>query len=176
MTTAIDASMIENAGGVISGVVTDAVTGKPIPNVTVVAEGHTHPAYATATTDSNGAYSIIDLSQGSYVVHFEGPADRYADQYYDNASSIDPYTAVDVMAFETTSGIDAAMVLAGTSPTTTPTATPSTTPTAPPRGGAGGKGDPLATTGSEVPIAAMVLGLTLTLAGVVLVRRRKVVS
>ena len=50
--------------GKISGVVTDAQTGDPIPGVNVVIVGE----QVGATTDAQGRYSILNLSPGTYDV------------------------------------------------------------------------------------------------------------
>lgn len=55
--------------GVITGRVTDASTGSPLPAVTVTV---THSAgTSTTATDSNGAYVLTGLSEGSFTAVFE---------------------------------------------------------------------------------------------------------
>ncbi|GLI84555.1 hypothetical protein ANABIO32_22650 [Rossellomorea marisflavi] len=63
---------LERVPSRILGVVTDAVTGLPIPNATVTLfiEG-TEIAVASTTTDQDGNYLLGGLSAGSYSLRFE---------------------------------------------------------------------------------------------------------
>ena len=158
-TSGIDAAMAP--GGIISGTVTD--TASP-PNdlagicvdVASTSAGSPGPfgwiGY-TASTASDGTYSITRLPAGSYYVRFWNcgpPGTNYAPQWYQDASSRDTATAVSVSAGQTTSGIDAAMAPGGIiSGTVTDTASPSNplgricviaTPTSTATGVSGGSG------------------------------------
>lgn len=50
--------------GSITGIITEAVTGTPIAEVTV----STTPATASDTTDTSGQYTLSDLEEGTYMV------------------------------------------------------------------------------------------------------------
>lgn len=50
--------------GLLSGVITDAKTGKPIPSATVIV----NPGNYTAITDSAGKYALQDVPEGNYTV------------------------------------------------------------------------------------------------------------
>jgi carboxypeptidase family protein len=114
-TSNINAAM--TAGGTISGVVTDAATGKSAGGVCVTVESNqTEAQQAFATTAANGTYSIDSLPIGSFLVSFSsgcGSSSAYSTQYYKNALSPNAGTPVSTSAGTDTSGISAAMVVGG---------------------------------------------------------------
>ncbi len=136
----IDASMHE--GGTITGKMIAAATGAPLVDGEVCAftEGAfiLESEYRCATTDDAGEYALTALATDTYSVVFFPPAGtKYLLQYFDGRSTGEEATPVLVTAGSATSGIDAAMHLAGESPppapppvspptTTTVGATPST--------------------------------------------------
>ena len=89
-------------GGEITGQVTSASTGDPLPNVSVSASGASGDGYGTATTDGNGDYTIVGLPTDSYYVSYQDPAGSYLDQQY-------AHNPVAVSAGQTTTAIDGAM-------------------------------------------------------------------
>lgn len=60
----IDAQL--EVGGSITGVVTSAATGLPLPSISVYASGNA--GYAYDYTDSNGEYALVGLGSGTYSV------------------------------------------------------------------------------------------------------------
>jgi lysophospholipase L1-like esterase len=99
--------------GTLSGTVTDAITGSPIEGVCVYADSRDGGSgYGSATTASDGTYTIVGLATGSYVVEFspcEGSSTNYLTQFYDDATDEASATAVSVTAGGGTVGIDAAL-------------------------------------------------------------------
>ena len=89
-------------GGEITGQVTSASTGDPLPNVSVSASGASGAGYGTASTDANGDYTIVGLPTDNYYVSYQDPAGSYLDQQYTQ-------NPVAVAAGQTTTAIDAAM-------------------------------------------------------------------
>jgi subtilisin family serine protease len=64
-TTVVDIAMSQVASGTLRGVVTSVLGGGPVANATVTVTGTPLPS---ATTDSNGNYSIANVPFGSYTV------------------------------------------------------------------------------------------------------------
>jgi lysophospholipase L1-like esterase len=99
--------------GTISGTVTDAVSGSPVEGACVDARASDGGSgYGSATTASDGTYTIVGLATGSYVVEFspcEGSSTNYLTQFYDDATDEASATAVSVTAGGGTVGIDAAL-------------------------------------------------------------------
>jgi len=62
------ARLSAQATGTITGAVTDADTGRPLPNVRVSVVDGTR----AALTDQNGRYRIADVPAGEYVLRAEG--------------------------------------------------------------------------------------------------------
>jgi hypothetical protein len=116
----INAVMVK--AGTITGIVTRKDTGTVIPNINVSAYDAVTGYYVfSGYTNSEGSYSITNLTAGSYKLGFGvvsylnilyGNA-VYAGQWYSNKASSSSATTVAVVAGGTTSGINAAMVIAG---------------------------------------------------------------
>src|ERR1700722_4118675 len=113
----IDAAM--RPGGMITGVVIDAVTRDRIAGLEVCAYRPLvveDPPSRCGTTDADGEYAIDPLVSGEYVVVFRvpsnGPLD-YAPQYYNDQASAEQTNEVPVTIGGTTPGIDAAMQSGG---------------------------------------------------------------
>jgi hypothetical protein len=104
-TTGIDAQL--QAGGAISGTVTDAATHKPLSAV-VVAWTPSHALAGVVFTNASGQYTITGLASGSYVVGFE--SSKHIAQYYNGASVFASATPVGVTQGSVTTAIDAALV------------------------------------------------------------------
>lgn len=93
--------------GKISGTVTDAETGDPLPGVNVVVEGTSQGA----TTNAGGFYNILNVAPGTYTVRatFVGYADAVRTGVNVN---IDLTTAVDFELQEEAVGLDEVTVQA----------------------------------------------------------------
>jgi len=106
-------------GGQITGTVTDAATGAPLPFIAAcaVARGGPPTEHACAITNAKGAYALTDLAGGSYAVEFVNPLiHMYETQYYHDKTTLASANAVRVTPPNITSGIDAALQHAGTRP------------------------------------------------------------
>jgi Carboxypeptidase regulatory-like domain len=107
-------------GAEISGTVTEASTGAPVEGILVCAVAGVGGANgseiaACATTTAGGGYALIGLRAGSYEVVFFG-GEKFATQAYDDKSTPAEAEPVAVSEGGTTSGIDAALALASSSP------------------------------------------------------------
>ena len=91
-------------GGIISGRVTDALSGDGLQGIEVCAFVPEEYFGGCAGSDANGDYSIPGLAAGSYVVEFWSE-DGYQEAVYGGGNG----TPVDVTVGATTSGIDAAL-------------------------------------------------------------------
>lgn len=81
--------------GAISGVVTDSITGNPIPNARVNARRINGHGCGTAVTDENGYYIIQNLAPGLYRV--TACAQNYYPKHYPNpVEVIDGQTTTDI--------------------------------------------------------------------------------
>lgn len=108
----VDAAM--RAGGMLSGVVTDAGTHAPVVGATVTVYDSDGNSVGSATTDDSGAYTVEQLPTGTYDVGFAGPSGAgYEAQYYDNERSAAFEDPVPVTAGYTTNRIDAALQSSG---------------------------------------------------------------
>ena len=97
--------------GAISGAVTDAALGAPLPGVQVQVYDAQDDIVGFATTDADGAYLVSGLPAGSYRVGFS--TGGYGAQYYNGSGTLAGAGAVSVTAGQTTDSIDAAMPRAG---------------------------------------------------------------
>ncbi|MCP3909875.1 MAG: hypothetical protein GY713_02875 [Actinomycetia bacterium] len=90
----IDADLDQAA--VISGVVTDSVSGLPLPGIAVTVNG---AGFRIVTTASDGSYEVSGLRAGDYVVSFEDQAapPAHAMEFYDNAPDAGTATTVAAM-------------------------------------------------------------------------------
>ncbi len=100
-------------GPIVSGTVTSASTGKPIPGICVGLNSSSANNYVslTAVTGTAGTYRIDQIPTGTYEVQFNGGcgnAGSYSPQAYDNASEFLPQP-ITVTAGQSLTGIDAAM-------------------------------------------------------------------
>ncbi|HMP71938.1 MAG TPA: carboxypeptidase regulatory-like domain-containing protein [Kiritimatiellia bacterium] len=115
----IDVVMTARADQGISGTVVDDENGIPLPNIWAQAlawDGFDWEMVEEAQTGEFGHYVIRPLPAGSYRVRFYDPWGEYITEYYDDQSSVDLATDVDVFEDEVTGGIDAALVRAGDIP------------------------------------------------------------
>jgi phage gpG-like protein len=123
-TSGINAQLTE--GGWITGTVTNATTGAPIPGVPVCAFVSAGEIEECAVTGATGEYAIAGLPTGVYEVGFNG-GKAYGIQYYSGASSFAGARPVSVVAGRTDGGIDA--TLGG--PSGAPSPPPSPSPPSP---------------------------------------------
>lgn len=103
-------------GGTISGTVTRASDGTPVPDVTVWVDGA--GGSTSVVTDAAGRYTAVGLGAGDYLVEFAPPIiddqpPELAPEYYDDARSPDAATWVTVAAGGAVDGVDAALEATG---------------------------------------------------------------
>jgi carboxypeptidase family protein len=93
-------------GGEISGTVTAAAGGTPLPGVGVCAVTPVGTPVSCGETDGGGEYTLTSLATASYEVRFEGQgvSAQYAEQFYEGGA------AVRVEAGQARAGIDAELV------------------------------------------------------------------
>jgi 5-hydroxyisourate hydrolase-like protein (transthyretin family) len=92
-------------GGNITGTVT-GTGGAPVENVWVrayLSDGDDWAASNDAATAEDGSYDLAGLPTGTYRLEFSDSSDEYATEYYDNASSLEAATSLQVTAASTTS-------------------------------------------------------------------------
>lgn len=118
-------------GASVSGVVTAASNGADLSGICVMAQNKTnYQDYGDTAVTTSGTYTITGLPAGSYAIHFTdgcGNATNYADQYYNNAYTIQAANAVKVASGGAATGVNASLVLgASVSGTVTDSATGAT--------------------------------------------------
>jgi len=109
-TSGIDATL--PIGATISGTVTSARTGGPVPGICVDIEGTQTGTEASVTTAGDGTYSADQLPVDTYQVVFSGGCGNtgsYAPQGYDDTSPADPQNIDVSAAGQSVTGIDAAL-------------------------------------------------------------------
>lgn len=105
----IDAAMVL-AGG-LTGTVT--YNGSPVTNMQVSAFDATNGLGWTVPTDASGKYTFSNLPTGSYKVLFQGHDLGYVDQWYNARQDANTADMVSITPGVVTSGVDAALALAG---------------------------------------------------------------
>jgi hypothetical protein len=108
----IDAELAQ--AGKISGLVTQVSNGQPADSISVSAwfyNGSNWTQIANATTAINGVYTIGSLPPGAYRVKFNDLVfpQRFIDEWYNNVTSVNAGTNVNVTANVTTPNINASM-------------------------------------------------------------------
>ena len=112
-TSGINATLV--LGGKISGIVTNS-NGTGISGISVNAYDATTNTFVNGIpTDTNGFYTISNLSAGSYKVLFATGNTGYLQQYYNNRTggTISTADVVSVTAGSITSGINATLTAGG---------------------------------------------------------------
>jgi len=116
-TSGIDSNL--TMGGAISGTVTDAATGAPIPNLSVYTYDSSGAYAGSVTTTAAGAYTKMGLSAGTYYLRTSNDL-GYIDELYGDLPCLDHRcpavttgAAVSVTAGSTTGGIGFALVAGG---------------------------------------------------------------
>lgn len=107
-------------GAEISGTVTEAATGTPLEGILVcavedVGSPNGSEIAACASTAAGGKYTLVGLRGGSYEIVFFG-GEKFATQAYNDKSTPAEAEPVAVSKGGTTSGINAALALASSSP------------------------------------------------------------
>ena len=94
------------AGATITGLVTDAVTGRPIADVKVRAEPTGDGPSSSDRTDSNGRYAVTGLGPGNHRVWADASDLGYIEVYWDNELRWDDADPVAVSEEGTETGYD----------------------------------------------------------------------
>ncbi|MCK4352061.1 carboxypeptidase regulatory-like domain-containing protein [candidate division WOR-3 bacterium] len=105
--TVWDKNFYLDCAGFVNGYFYEVDGFTPIANKSVNLYGYTdstHYQYFYAYTDINGEYTLSDVPQGSYK--FKGTVSDYKDEFYDNVSTWESATVVNVNVNDTTFGID----------------------------------------------------------------------
>jgi hypothetical protein len=93
-------------GGKVTGFVMADSGGLPVEGALVTAYDYSTGFWRdSATTDSNGSYTITGLQTGNFIVLTDS-SEAYIGEYYDNVSGSDSATPVSITAGATTSGIN----------------------------------------------------------------------
>jgi hypothetical protein len=119
-------------GGMISGVVTDAGTGVPIPNVTVQAVNASLVGKSFSTA-ADGTYTIRGLPTGTYYARTFVPTNlNYIDELFDNSPCVPSCTVTNGTPIAVTAGATHTGVSFGLSPGATLSGTVTNASTAAP--------------------------------------------
>ncbi len=113
--TNINATM--TLGGGIAGQVTQT-DGTPIENVNVSLYqtnmlGEWIDTGIYASTDTNGFYELIGLTEGDYRLQFVDWYSQYIGEFYENATNVDAATTITVSGSTTVTNVNAALVKYG---------------------------------------------------------------
>jgi len=106
--TVSTANMLLTVAAHVRGVVTDGLTGAPVPAAIVTAYDSAGFTAATATTNASGAYDLA-LRAGSYRIVFEERSGLYASAFYASAESFETATVVTIGAGENRDAVNAAL-------------------------------------------------------------------
>jgi len=108
------------AGASISGRITDASTGSPIPDIEIYAlDANGTGVGCYSYTDANGDYILKGLPAGNFKINFNSyyynlyNQGLYNDQWYDEKTTFDSADFLSLTAGQTISGIDAALTGTG---------------------------------------------------------------
>jgi outer membrane protein OmpA-like peptidoglycan-associated protein/5-hydroxyisourate hydrolase-like protein (transthyretin family) len=111
----IDASLA--TAGHVTGTVTAATGGAPLPNIWVqvfhMVDATTYDWVTGGYTAANGTYDVGGLPTGTYRVGFYPSTTAYVAEYYIDAFTVETATDISVTAPGTTGNIDAALDTGG---------------------------------------------------------------
>ncbi|MBA4246774.1 MAG: hypothetical protein C0444_00550 [Microbacterium sp.] len=113
--TGADVSLLR--AGSITGTVRDAATNAPLEAVEVSAEINREGLlyFGNAVTNADGEYALVGLRPGdAWVLTFNGQAQGYIVEYFDDAQNAADATPVVVAPGEVTAGVDATLARGGT--------------------------------------------------------------
>jgi Carboxypeptidase regulatory-like domain len=100
--------------GELTGTVRDASTHAALPGVAVTVYDAAGNFVQSTRTDESGAYRLNGLATGAYRVEFDASSlGNYLPQFYNGKASLDSADAVNVVAGQTLSGIDAGLEAGG---------------------------------------------------------------
>ncbi len=102
------------SGAEIQGTITTAAGGTPLENVRVLATNSEGAVVATASSGTEGTYTLAGLNTGSYTIQFEPESSSYLSEYYPAARSLEAATPVAVAAGHTVEAINAALPASAT--------------------------------------------------------------
>ncbi len=98
-------------GGTISGQVTDAVSGLPIANVTVMAVDEGNVTIVSVVTDTNGQYTVYWIPTCNVKLYFNAGTTGYVSEWYNDKASFELADLVPVSAGQNVAGINAQLSL-----------------------------------------------------------------
>ena len=81
-----DINFALETGGIISGRVSDKITGLPLVGVRVQSQSVTDRTESDATTDASGRYKLMGLAPGSHRIWTQTERQSYIQTYYQNAT------------------------------------------------------------------------------------------
>lgn len=106
----IDAQLLSQSQGEITGTVTDAASGAALAGVVVtIYDASGAPLGSGTATDSQGRYAVAGLAPGNYRVGFADPSGRYAAQFYAGATTLAAATPIVISGGKLTGSINAAL-------------------------------------------------------------------
>jgi uncharacterized surface anchored protein len=111
-TTGVDAQLLDQSQGEISGTVTATGSGAPLAGMVVtVYDSSGAPVGSAATTNAQGAYAVTGLAAGNYRVGFSDPAGKYGADFYAGATSLSTATPIAVAGGKLSGSINAVLAL-----------------------------------------------------------------
>lgn len=107
--------------GAVEGTVTEDAGGDPLGGICVTAYVHIvhededdyYEQVGWATTEADGTYRLAGVDGSLHILFEDCQDERYVDEFYDDASSLEEATTVLVPGGTTVTGIDAALTLGG---------------------------------------------------------------
>jgi hypothetical protein len=111
----IDAALTR--GGQISGKITAADSGLPLDDVDIEIYDSTGDYRTRTSTDANGVYTTTGMTSGNYKMWvspwFYGDNNEYAQEYYNDKTTMEDATLIQVTQPNLTSGVDIVLSLGG---------------------------------------------------------------
>ncbi len=110
--TGIDAAL--EVGAVVTGRVTDEVTGAPLESICATLSGQPGYSFSQLVTDADGSFSFTGVGTGSYTLVFQDCAGTgYAPEFYDDQYDYTKATTISVVAGATVANLDAGLAAGG---------------------------------------------------------------